>query len=93
MLLTSKRIPQEIKKEIQENIGRYLRRSYEIFDNPNYRPSEEVYEDAVMYVAKQLKKDPNILEQINKGKELNLYEEAKSRVDAFLEKPLKGCNI
>ena len=90
MLLTSKRIPQEIKKEIQENIGRYLRRSYEIFDNPNYRPSEEVYEDAVMYVAKQLKKDPNILEQINKGKELNLYEEAKSRVDAFLEKPLKG---
>ena len=90
MVLQSKRVPEEIKAEIRENIGRYIRKTYEIFDNPNYRPSQEVYDNAVDYVARQLKKDPNIINRVNKGEKLNLHQEAKSRVDAFLETPLKS---
>lgn len=55
MMLQSKHIPQEIKNVIQLNMGAYLRKSYELFENPNYKPSADVIEEAVESLAGKLK--------------------------------------
>jgi len=88
MLLQSKRIPKAMKEEIRDNIGRYLRRSYEIFDNPNYRPSQEVYDNAVGYVAKQIAKR----ETGKTDDYLKYLKNAQADVDEFLNIPLKSVS-
>jgi hypothetical protein len=55
MMLESKHVPKEIKDVIRLNIGKYLRKSYEMFENPNYKPSADVIEDAVQALAGKLK--------------------------------------
>ena len=55
MMLESNHVPQEIKNVIRLNMGAYLRKSYEMFENPNYKPSEDVIEDAVQALAGKLK--------------------------------------
>jgi len=37
---------QESKDNILDNIGSYMTRSYEVFDNPDYKPSEEIIQAA-----------------------------------------------
>ena len=81
MLLQSKSIPETMRKEIMSNIGRYTRKTYDLFDNPNYRPSQEVYDRAVAYVAKQIRKnEPSTYGQSDK----QLLEQAKARIDKFM---------
>ena len=81
MLLQSKSIPETMRKEIMSNIGRYTRKTYDLFDNPNYRPSQEVYDRAVAYVAKQIRKnEPSAYGQSDK----QLLEQAKARIDKFM---------
>ena len=59
MLLKSKYIPADMKKDIQENIGKYLRKTYDFYENKNYKPSTEVINDAVISIAKALQKQAN----------------------------------
>jgi hypothetical protein len=81
MLLQSKSIPAAMKKEIMSNIGRYTRKTYELFDNPNYRPTQEVYDRAVAYVTKQIRKnEPSAYGQ----SERQIREQAKARIDEFM---------
>ena len=54
MLVNSKHIPKEIKEKIKANMGKYLRKSYEAFENPNYKPSQEIYNQAVLQIKKGL---------------------------------------
>ena len=55
MMLESKHVPKEIKNVIRLNMGKYIRKSYEMFENPNYKPSADVIEDAVQALAGKLK--------------------------------------
>jgi hypothetical protein len=40
---------------IKYNIGSYLYRSYEVFDNPDYKPTEPILEAAKVYLRKSLR--------------------------------------
>jgi len=51
---TNKNIPEDLKFVIRSNIGKYLRKSYEYFENPSYKPSEDVIEGAVESIAEKL---------------------------------------
>lgn len=54
MLATSTYIPKKIRDEIKTNMGKYLRKTYEAFENPNYKPSNDVYNRAVNEIKKGL---------------------------------------
>lgn len=57
ILLGGKYISDDLKKEIANGYGSYLRKSYKKFSNPNYKPSQEVFDEAVVFVSNQLKKN------------------------------------
>ena len=44
-----------IKDDIIKNMGRYLHTSYEIFKNPKFRASKEIYQNGIDYFVKLLK--------------------------------------
>lgn len=54
-LLQTKGISQELKDEIQKNMGSYLRTSYRKFQDKDYTPTQQVFDDAVEYIFKQTK--------------------------------------
>ena len=58
ILYNSDYISPELKKEIANSYGAYLRQSYKKFINPNYKPSQEVFDEAVIYITKQLQNNP-----------------------------------
>lgn len=57
ILLGGKYVSDDLKKEIIDGYGSYLRKSYQKFSNPNYKPSQEVFDEAVVFVSNQLKKN------------------------------------
>ena len=50
-------VPPDIKNKLKKDLGKYLRQTYEIFENPNWTPSYAVTQDAINYVSKQLRKE------------------------------------
>jgi hypothetical protein len=43
----------ELKGIIQDNIGSYIRRSFRLFEDTNYKPSEEIKNDAIDFIAQK----------------------------------------
>jgi len=63
-LLGSSAVPDSLKETIAENSGSYLRRSYRLYEDSGYTPSESVLGDAREFLAAQnLKNDPNLSEE------------------------------
>jgi hypothetical protein len=90
ILIGSNYVSPELKKEIIENYGAYLRQSYKKFTNPNYKPSQEVFDEAVVFVAKQLKSSPKhagkpdeVLEEMAIAQVNNLLRTARYSDDLF----------
>ena len=90
ILIGSDYINPELKKEIIQNYGAYLRQSYKKFTNPNYKPSQEVIDEAVVFVSKQLKSSPKhknktdkVLEEMAIAQVNNLLRTAKYSDDLF----------
>jgi hypothetical protein len=90
MLLGSDYVSKELKKEIADGYGSYLRKSYKKFSNPNYKPSQEVFDEAVVFISNQLKKNaqnknksPEDLEQMAIGQVNNILKTAKYSDDFF----------
>jgi len=54
-LLRSDIITEETSKVITSNLGSYMRRSYKLFEEQNWKPSDEVVNDATNYIFKNLK--------------------------------------
>ena len=60
-LVASRGFSAEAKEAIASNVGGYLRRSYRAFEDPSYKPTSEVRQNAVRYLADDLlAKDPDI---------------------------------
>ncbi len=92
MMLESKHVPKEIQNVIRLNMGKYIRKSYEMFENPNYKPSADVIEDAVQALAGKLKQ-PVQQDIFGQGRRLDLDErviEARNIIDDILK---DGKNI
>ena len=63
-LLGSSAVPDSLKETIVENSGSYLRRSYRLYEDAGYTPSNAVIGDAREFLAAQnLKNDPNLSEE------------------------------
>lgn len=68
----------ELKEAILENSGSYIRRSYRLYEDSGYKPSESVKEDAIEYLAQQnLTNIKNITVD-------EAYERAGNKVQAIL---------
>lgn len=86
MLANSTYIPKKIRDEIKTNMGKYLRKTYEAFENPNYKPSNDVYNRAVNEIKKGLQAtDANAGRQ--RPRPSGWYDqEARKFVDGLLNK-------
>lgn len=86
MLANSTYIPKNIRDEIKTNMGKYLRKTYEAFENPNYKPSNDVYNRAVNEIKKGLQAtDANAGRQ--RPRPSGWYDqEARKFVDGLLNK-------
>ncbi len=75
----SSSIPLEIKELVNENIGSYLRRSYRLFEDTGFKPSEDVVTDAREYLVDQSIINSDGMMDIDKA-----YEEADKQIKKIL---------
>ncbi|HBT08679.1 MAG TPA: hypothetical protein DEB18_03630 [Leeuwenhoekiella sp.] len=66
-LAKSSMVDGDLKTIIEDNMGSYIRRSFRLFEDPNYKPSDEVKEEAIDFIAQTY---------MNAGKEANLARQA-----------------
>lgn len=92
MMLESKHVPKEIQNVIRLNMGKYVRKSYEMFENPNYKPSADVIEDAVQALAGKLKQpvQQDIFGQVRRADLDERVIEARNSINNILK---DGKNI
>lgn len=53
-IVGSKGFSADVKQSISANVGNYMRRSYRMFEDPSFKPSSEVRENAVQFLADDL---------------------------------------
>jgi hypothetical protein len=56
MLLESNYVPPQMKKVIEENMGSYLRKTYQFYENKNWKPSQEVIDEVTDSIAASIQK-------------------------------------
>ncbi len=62
-LIGSPDVPDDFKEAIVEGMGSYLRRSYRLYEDVGYKPSDDVTEKAREFLTKQFQqKNPNLSE-------------------------------
>jgi hypothetical protein len=66
-LTTSSMVDGNLKTTIEDNMGSYIRRSFRLFEDPNYKPSDEVKEEAIDFIAQTY---------MNEGRQANLARQA-----------------
>ena len=89
LLLQSKYVPDELKKEINENMGKYLRKTYEAFENPNYTPTRGVVDAARTELAAGLKVADNNAGKVLKENEF-YDQQADLQIKKWLDKDTLG---
>ncbi len=95
-LLKTKVIPEELKRVIRLNMGSYLRQSYELFENPNFKPSEEVILKAKTYVKVLLEETPaqtEMFQTVGKLTPSQIEVKASNIIDDILSKGVKNKGI
>ena len=95
-LLGTKVIPEEMKRVIRLNMGNYLRQSYELFENPNWKPSDDVIKNAKEYVVGLLKETPaqtEMFETVTKLTPSQREVKASNIVDSILSRGVKNKGI
>ena len=74
------------KKIYQDNYGYYVRRSYKLFEDPNYVPTPTALKDAKEFLGNQFRKQDADAGRTIKSSEFDTYEkEIAGRVDAMIE--------
>ena len=82
-LLHSSVVPDDFKEAIAEGVGSYLRRSYRLYEDKGYMPSDDVRETAMDFLTKQYQKaDPNLSEKF-----------ARQEADDYLKELLKDADL
>jgi len=84
-MLGNSYVPDELRGTIKKELGKYLRQTYEIFENPQWSPSRAVRLDAVNYIAKSLRRTKGYREGADGATDADRYAEATKRVDELLK--------
>jgi len=95
-LLKTNVIPQELKNVIDLNLGKYLRQSYELFENPNWKPSDDVIKNAKGYVASLLRETPiqtEVFETVGKLTPSQIEVKASNIIEDILSRGVKNKGI
>ena len=82
-ILNTKGFSDEAKEAIENNIGSYIRRSYRAYEDPNYKPSSKVVDDARNSIVKSLKAEADIEGLTLTDKEA--IKKANKRIEDLLE--------
>ena len=90
-LAQTKFVDADLKKEIIDNLGTYLRKTYKKFENKSWKPSKEVIEKAENFVFRKLS-NPRLKRSKGKSEEV-LREEAKAAVKLVLENARDSKNF
>ena len=88
-MINNPHVPDKMKKEIAAELGKYLRTTYEIFENPNWTPSRAVQLDAINLIAKSLRNTKNFRPQDGVD-DAGRLQEAKNTVRDLLKKKGKA---
>jgi len=82
-LLHSSIVPDDFKEAIAEGVGSYLRRSYRLYEDKGYMPSDDVRETAMDFLTKQYQNaNPNLSEKF-----------ARQEADDYLKALLKDADL
>ena len=81
-LSQSKVVDKELREEIVENLGSYLRKTYKKFENPDWKPSQEVIDRAENFIYGKLKSTK--LKRSQDKTDETLRNEAKAEVKNLL---------
>ena len=95
-LTKTKAIPQDLKNIIRLNYGSYLRQSYELFENPNWRPSDDVILKAKEYVSELLQGNvlqKQLFDDVQKLTPAEAQVKASNIVDDILSKGVRNKGI
>jgi hypothetical protein len=95
-LANTKAIPQDLKNIIRLNMGTYLRQSYELFENPNWRPSDDVILKAKEYVSELLQGNvlqKQLFDDVQKLTPAEAQVKASNIVDDILSKGVRNKGI
>tara|TARA_R110002033_G_scaffold56707_5_gene105697 strand:+ start:6127 stop:10917 length:4791 start_codon:yes stop_codon:yes gene_type:complete len=77
-LTSSSMVDEDLKRIIEENMGSYLRRSFRLFEDPNYRPSDEIKNDAINFISQRY---------MNEGRQADIARQAAELdVNSILDK-------
>jgi hypothetical protein len=106
LMLESDLLTETQKKIYRDNLGFYVRRSYKLFEDPNYVPTPKAIKEATNYIQTQLiKQDPSLAEnpdslllQVNaeinsilgKGTDANSFQSNLNKFDRLRTQILKG---
>ena len=75
----SSHLSDSIKEIVNENVGSYMRRSYRLFEDTGYKPSEDVVNDAKDYLANiNMRNDPDLSEAV-------AYQNAEQTIKQILD--------
>ena len=81
-LLNSSAVPDDFKEAIAEGVGSYLRRSYRLYEDSGYTPSDDVTEKAQDFLVKQYKNaDPDLSDQFATAKAKNYLDKLLADAD------------
>jgi len=82
-LLNSDAVPDDFKEAIAEGVGSYLRKSYRLYEDSGYTPSDDVRKTARDFLTKQYKNaDPDLSDQF-----------ALIKADNYLDLILKDADL
>jgi len=87
MLKDSTYLPPKLKKAIDANMGSYLRKTYQFYENKNWRPSQEVIEETTLAIAKTIQNSKQ-----TKTLTLSQKKQASEIVDSILKRDDKNYN-
>ena len=90
LMLENDSVPKELKKVIKLNMSKYLRKTYELYENPNYKPSDEVKSKAVEYLTGVLADAPVQSRLFGEQAKRLTIPEARDRAEEIVEEILKG---
>jgi hypothetical protein len=90
LMLENDSVPKELKNVIELNMGQYLRKTYELYENPNYKPSDEVKAKAVEYLTGVLADAPIQSRLFGEQAKRLTVPEAQQKAEEIVRDILKG---
>ena len=90
LMLNNTHIPDKMKKEIVDEMGKYLRQTYEIFENAKWTPSNAIKTNAINYIAKSLRRTKGYREVADGVDDAARFKEATKRVDELIAEAKGG---